>query len=135
MPDTPVRLYHHRTDLIEIPSIPSSGDEIQNTLRKALADFNKIQFKELFDELLRAVRNIESITGSEETRSTLAALNSGMVDLQAVMNELKQNSGIIIQDLRQTINHADRLLITLDSNAGLPLRQLGRRSRRRPSSD
>ena len=118
MPDTQVRLYHHRTDLIEIPSIPSSRDEIQNTLRKALADFNKIQFKELFDELLKTVRNIENITSSEETRSTLAALNSGMIDLQSVMNDLRQNSGVIIEDLRKTINRADRLLITLDSNAG-----------------
>ena len=118
MPDTPVHLYHHRPDLVEIPSIPSSSDEIQNTLRKALSDYNKIQFKELFEDLLQTVRNIENITGSEETRNTLSALNSSMVDLKVVMNELKQNSGMIMRDLRQTINHADRLLITLDTNAG-----------------
>lgn len=118
MPETPVRLYQHRKDLIEIPSIPSSGDEIQNTLRKALSDYNKIQFKELFEDLLKTVRNIEKITGSEETQSTLAAVNSSVVDLQAIMKDLKQEAGPIIRDLRKTINRADRLLTTLDSNAG-----------------
>lgn len=117
-PDTPVRMYRHQKDLIEIPSIPSSGDEIQNTLRKALSDYNKIQFKELFQDLLQTVRNIESITGSEETKSTLAAVNSSVVDLQAIMKDLKQEAGPIIRDLKQTINRADRLLTTLDANAG-----------------
>ena len=46
-----------------------------------------------------------------------------MLDLQEIMSTLKRDSGLISQDLRKTINHADQLIMTFDANAGPLLKE------------
>lgn len=123
LPETPAKLYGHRPDMVEIPSIPSSSEEIQKTLRQFLEDVKTVNIKKFFHNLQKTVENIEQITGSEQTRTTLTALNTSMLDLQGFMSTLKSNTGPIAQDLRKTINHADQLLLTFDANAGPILKE------------
>lgn len=118
LPDTPAKLYGHRPDMVEIPSIPSSSEEIQKTLRQFLADVKTVNIKKFFHNLQKTLENIEQITGSEQTRTTLTALNTSMLDLQELMSTLKSSTGPITQDLLKTINHADQLILTFDANAG-----------------
>ncbi len=118
LPDTPAKLYGHRPDMVEIPSIPSSSEEIQKTLRQFLADVKTVNIKKFFHNLQKTLENIEQITGSEQTRTTLTALNTSMLDLQEMMSTLKSSTGPITQDLLKTINHADQLILTFDANAG-----------------
>ena len=118
LPDTPAKLYGHKPDLIEVPSIPSSSEEIQKTLRSFLADIKNVDFKKFFNDIGKTISNIEELTGSEQTRETFTALNASMLDLQQIMSTLKDETGPISRDLRKTINRADQLILTFDANAG-----------------
>ncbi len=117
LPDTEEKFYGHKTSLKEIPSIPSKSDEIQKALRNVLEGTKTIDLTELFTDLQKTINNIEKITGSKQTESTLTALNSSMLDLQQVLSTLNHDIGPLSQNLNKTIKRADSLLLTLDSNA------------------
>ncbi len=117
LPHTPKKLYGHKTELKEIPSIPSNSDEIQKSIRNLLESSKTIDLTLLFNNLQKTVGNLERITGSEQTQSTLAALNKSMLDLQQIADALKGNTEIIAQDLKMTIKHADQLILDFNSNA------------------
>jgi len=117
LPNTEAKLYGHKTNLKEIPSVPSKSDEIQKALRNVLEGTKTIDLTELFSNLQKTAANIEQITGSIQTQSTLTALNNSMLDLQQILGTVKKDIGPISKDLNKTINHADELLVTLDTNA------------------
>ena len=119
LPQTPINLYGYKTDLKEIPSIPSNSDEIQKTIRNLLESSKSINLTELFDNLQKTASNLEKITGSEQTQSTLSAINTSMLDLQQIMGNLKGDTGHITHDINKTINHADQLIVNLNKNADL----------------
>lgn len=126
LPDTPIKLYGYKTNLKEIPSIPSNSDKIQKTLRNVLNNLKTIDLGELFHNLQKTISNIQQITGSEQTRITLAALNTSMIDLQQIMSTLKNESGNISHDLKKTINHADQLILSIEGNTSSLLKETRR---------
>jgi len=116
-PDTPINLSGHTSQYKEIPSIPSNSAEIQNALSNVLEGTKTIDMVNILSKLENIVTNIDHITGSEQTKNTLAAVNSGAVDLQHILNTLKQDIGPLSKNLNKTINHADKLIVTLDGHA------------------
>ncbi len=117
LPNTKAKFYGHKTDLKEIPSIPSNSDQIQKTLRNVLETTKTIDLALLFSNLQKTASNIERITGSKQTESTLAALNTSMLDLQLIMSSLKKESGIMSRDLKKTIKNANQLIVDINNNA------------------
>ncbi len=115
-PDTEIILHGHNTHFKEIPAIPSNSAEIQKALTNVLDGTKTIDIAEFFINLQKTLANIEQITGSQQTKGTLTALNSSMLDLQHILGSLKQDIGPLSQNLNKTINHADKLLVTLDDN-------------------
>ena len=116
LPDIEAKFYGHKTSLKEIPSIPSKSDEIQKALRNVLEGTKTIDLTELFTNLQKTIANIEKITGSKQTESTLTALNSSMLDLQQILSTLNHDIGPLSNNLKKTLNHADKLFVNLDSN-------------------
>jgi len=117
LPNTEIQLYGHKTKLKEIPSVPSKSDEIQKALRNVLEGTKTIDLTKLFTDLQKTAANIEQITGSKQTQSTLTAINASMLDLQGILKTLKTDIKPLSSNLNKTITDADKLLLTLDSNA------------------
>ena len=117
LPHTKKIFRGHDTNFKEIPSIPSNSDEIQQTLRNVLETTKTIDIALLFSNLQKITTNIERITGSKQTESTLAALNTSMLDLQQVMATMKKDSGMITRDLKATIKSANQLIVDINNNA------------------
>jgi paraquat-inducible protein B len=120
-PKMPVILHGNYPGLKEIPSIPSSSHQIQKTLRGLLESSKSIDLDLLFANLQKTVSNLEKITGSEQTQSTLTALNVSMLEMQQIMGTLNKESGLITKDLRKTIRHANKLIIDINNNTDLLL--------------
>ncbi|MCK5888363.1 MAG: MCE family protein [Methylococcales bacterium] len=115
LPDIPKVLYHSQSDLKEIPSIPSSSAEIQKTLRKVLASTKSIDIAKVVNNLQSTLSHIEQIVGSEQTQSTLTALNSSMLGLDRMINSFDQETHGISKDLRDVIQHADQLIVNINA--------------------
>ncbi len=120
-PKMPVILHGNYPGLKEIPSIPSSSHQIQKTLRNLLESSKSIDLDLLFTNLQKTVSNLEKITGSEQTQSTLTALNVSMLEMQQMLGSLNKESGLITKDLRKTIRHANKLIIDINNNTDLLL--------------
>lgn len=117
LPNTQIKLRGHDTNFKEIPAIPSNSDEIQQTLRNVLETTKTIDIALLFSNLQKITTNLERITGSKQTESTLTALDISMQDLQQIMNTLKKDSGPITSDLKSTIKNANKLIVDINKNA------------------
>jgi paraquat-inducible protein B len=117
LPNTKIISRGHDTNFKEIPAIPSNSDEIQKTLRNVLETTKTIDLALLFDNLQKTAINLERITGSKQTKSTLTALNSSMQDLQQIMGSLKKDSGLITSNLKSTIKSANKLIVDINKNA------------------
>lgn len=116
LPDTDVIVHGHKTRFFEIPSIPSNSAEIQKALSKVLQGTKVIDIVDLINNLQKTLANVAEITGSEQTKSSLAALNSSLLDLQQVSRSLKENIPALSQNLNKTITHADNLIVNIDNN-------------------
>lgn len=116
LPDSPPKLYGHTTDFKEIPSIPSSSVEIQKALNNVLESTKTIDIPKLFVDLQKIITNVEKITSSKQIQSTLTAINSSALDLQHVLSTVKHDIGPLSNNLNKTINHADKLLLTVGTD-------------------
>ncbi len=118
LPDSPINLVRSsRNGLQEIPSVPSKVQQIQNTINKILDDLQTIPLQQLFDEVLETVQAINAMANSEQTQSTMTALNLTIIDLQDIMSRLNKNSGKMSRDLKQTLAKANQLVTKLDRHA------------------
>lgn len=116
LPETAVIVHGHKTSFTEIPSIPSNSAEIQKALTKVLQGTKTVDIVDLISNLQKTIANVAEITGSEQTKSSLAALNSSLLDLQQISSSLKKNIPSLSQNLNKTITHADSLIVNIDRN-------------------
>ena len=80
-PDKPVRLVGMDTEYLEIPTIPSSWDELADT-------FQKLPLTELVGKLTSAIEGIERTVNSPEVGKGLKNLNETMEDIQKLVENL-----------------------------------------------
>ncbi|MEN8259506.1 MAG: MlaD family protein [Pseudomonadota bacterium] len=117
-PDTPVRLTERTKGIKELPSIPSNAKEVQNTISELISDLRSVPFRELFTENLQVVKNIERLTGSDESMAAVESLHQGMNDLREILERVNRASEPVTVNIRQTAAHASRLMYTLDEKTG-----------------
>ncbi|MGR9074070.1 MAG: MlaD family protein [Gammaproteobacteria bacterium] len=102
-PDTPVNLTHADDDMMELPSIKSSGEELHNTITEALSDFRKVPFEKLFNDFQKTLRNIEVLTGSKETLDGLKSLSQTLEKANMMMQTLNDGAGPLLDKMQKTV--------------------------------
>jgi len=113
-PDTAVILTGLNKDYAELPAIASSSVQVQNSIADVMQDIQTIPFKELFSELLIAVKNIKQITGSEETKQAIRNLSSSLAELQEILKSVKPHAKAIALNAEETLQRSNRLMRKLE---------------------
>ena len=73
-PGTPVRLVGGETlGLPEIPSIPSTGEQMKGTVEEVIAELRRLPLRETFDAILATVKHIEQVVAAPEVAATSAS--------------------------------------------------------------
>jgi paraquat-inducible protein B len=90
-PDTPARLVGGELEYLEIPTIPTTFEQITKTLQK-------LPIAEIFQKLSAAVEGIENVVNSP--------------DLKDVISSLK----VTVQDTDKLVKNADKLVNNVDSH-------------------
>jgi paraquat-inducible protein B len=124
-PDTPVRLTGYRPDLIEIPSVPSSGEMLQQTLDQTLEKISRMPLVEVTEELhatlkevqasLRTVNETMDSVKSLEIQRTLTHLDAGLEAAADLMNGINESVDPLSRSLIQTSDAARKALESLDT--------------------
>ena len=113
-PESKVRLTGLNKDFAELPAITSSSQEVQKNITDAIREFQNINFKELFSELLITVKNIRQITGSDETKQTLHALSISLTELQGILTTFNKHSVSIAVNADKTLQYSSSVMLKLD---------------------
>lgn len=113
LPDTPVRLVGDNTfGLPEIPSIPSTGEEMKNTASEVVAEIRKMPLRETVDALLATIRHIDSVVASPEVVSSISRLNQTLGELQTLVSRLGSKVEPVASNLVATLEDTRKLLRT-----------------------
>lgn len=88
-PDTPVRLVGGETlGLPEIPSIPSTGEEIKGTVEEVIAEFRQLPLRETFDAILVTVKHIEQVVAAPEVAASIRELHGTLGEIRGLVAHL-----------------------------------------------
>lgn len=97
----------------EIPTVPTSFEEIQQKAFQALAKLDKIDFKALVASLTGAADAARNLVSSAELKDTIVQLRQTAISMQAAMNgisastkRLNANIGPLMASLKKTSDQA-----------------------------
>ncbi|MCG6907267.1 MAG: MlaD family protein [Desulfobacteraceae bacterium] len=119
-PDLPVRLVGSDLPYPEIPTIPSSLEQIAKTLEK-------IPVQQLFEKLIGAIEGIERNINSPETQKALKALQQTALGAERLVNSadaVVAEAGHTLQNLDQQVGALGANLKTVTESAGRLLQQI-----------
>lgn len=119
LPDKPVRLVGGQDlGLPEIPTLPSSKDEIENTVRDVVSEFRELPLKETVEALLGSLRKIEQLLSAPETQASIVNLNQALEDLRGLIRHVDTKVDGLSKGLEGTARESQVLLKTLNGRMG-----------------
>ena len=115
LPGTPIKLVGSNSNIPEIPVVPSSSEEIQNTVTKVMTDFRELPLREMFSSLLKTVVQIEKLvtseeltTGAENLGQTISRIERLVSRLDSKIEPLSHQSTEVMEELRNLIQALNR---------------------------
>lgn len=104
-PGVPAAQVHQDPDtgLPELPTVPTTFQEVSQTVRAALETLGKMPVEELFQKLLATVEGIERLVNSPEVTKTLLTLDATLANVQQLVRHLDSQLTPISADLRATL--------------------------------
>ncbi|MFH0813748.1 MAG: MlaD family protein [Pseudomonadota bacterium] len=109
-PKTPKKLVGTDQTYPEIPTIPSSMEQLQNTFEKFIASVQKLPLDTMVDNLAETAKGLNKVVNSPEVGGSIRSLNQTLDDLRTLLNNLNNQvrplaSGIegTVQEVRGTV--------------------------------
>jgi paraquat-inducible protein B len=119
MPDKPVRLIGgEHLGLPEIPALPSSKDEIENTVQKLASDLRELPLKETVQATLNSLKKVEQLLSAPETQASVGNVNRTLEDLQKLIRHVDAKVDGLTKGIEGTAQESQALLKTLNGRMG-----------------
>ncbi len=116
-PDKPMKLVGLDKKYREIPTIPTSMEELQKTIEK-------IPFKEIAEKLDSTISGLDKFINSPELHQSTASLNETLKSADALLKNIDSNVKPLVSDLKSTSEAARGTFAqvekTLAMNEGVP---------------
>ena len=98
-PDKPIRLVSGGGAIPELPTIPTTAQELTKTIEN-------IPFEEILDRLMSTVDGIEKMVNSPEIITAIKSFNNTMVDVQKLVRSVDGKIEPLSTDLSMTLKAA-----------------------------
>jgi paraquat-inducible protein B len=107
-PDLPVKdnLIDPATYLVEIPSIPTTMQEVTQAARKGLAKLADLPLEEIVVELEGALRGIEQLVNAPELREAISNLNVTLQGTKQLVQNLDAHVERVVSNANTTMGSA-----------------------------
>ena len=102
-PDKPARYVGLVKEYPEIPTVPTSLEELSKTLQE-------LPLKEIVTKLGSAIDGIEKIVNSRDTRESIESLNSALRNTQKLVQHIDEQIGPLVSSLTKTSDAAHETL-------------------------
>jgi phospholipid/cholesterol/gamma-HCH transport system substrate-binding protein len=109
-PDTPVNLTGVDKEDCEIPTLPTTLAQFQETLKKVVAEIEQRPLKEIVISLARTLDGIDKFVQSGEVKKTLRAVEVTLGDAQRLVRNLDSKIGPTVIALQATLEQSKRTL-------------------------
>jgi paraquat-inducible protein B len=110
LPEIPIKRVGGDSPYLEIPTIPSTLDEITKTTTEILADIKNLPLEDLINNMILTVKNINHLVESPEIMETLISFNKSLDQVQGLVGKIDGEVEPISSALRQTAKNADSAL-------------------------
>lgn len=74
----------------EIPTVPSTMQELEQTVHNVLTDIRKLPLDQISHELLGAMKGANRLTNSPELLTSIRNVNAAVIDLRKLTREMHQ---------------------------------------------
>jgi paraquat-inducible protein B len=102
--DKPVRLVQvDYKGLPELPSVPTTVDEIRNTAEELIREVRQLPLAEMVRDLSEALSETRDLLKSDNTKNALAALAKSLIETQKLMLTLNAQIGPLLENVNATV--------------------------------
>jgi len=119
-----IRKYNFKTNYAVIPSIPSGMTQIKSEIEEITKDFKEIKFKEVVDEALLVLKNLNVKMESYDSvklnkmidktmvslDKTLASIDKILVNMNNVVNDNKMIVNSSLKAIEETVGNTNKLV-------------------------
>lgn len=95
--------YH---DLPEVPSVPTTTDEVKDALTDTMQKLRKLPLETIFDNLNATMTDVRRIVASEQTTQSREALARTLLESEKLLGELNRQLPPLLRDVNKTVNAA-----------------------------
>jgi len=112
-PDTPVRLLGLDQTVPELPTIPSTMDQLKSSFEQAMADLRKLPLETIFNKVLETLTRLNALLEAPEIKQGLVALRDVMTDARQLVANADNQIGSLAPKLAGTVEVASKALETM----------------------
>ncbi len=112
LPDTPLNLIGGDNGYPEIPTLPSTLDEIAKTTTEIMQDLKELPLEELIRSLIVTAKSVQRLVDSVEVEDSIASFNQSMEQLQSFLGSI---DGKVIAPLATTLEKGESALAEMES--------------------
>jgi paraquat-inducible protein B len=118
-PGTPINLLGGDHPLYpEIPSIPSSREQLENTIEDVVAMVRKMPIHQTVQSLANSIQLVEKLLASPEIKSSLVTFNATLKDVQQLIRHVDQKIDPIAGELEGSVRQSRLLLESINKMSG-----------------
>ncbi|MFA5921035.1 MAG: MlaD family protein [Methylococcaceae bacterium] len=90
-------------DLPELPSIPSTEEQLKNAADEILTKFRQIPIEDIAKDLAATLKEVREIATSDELKKNRAALTQTLNETEKLVADLNQNLVPLVNNLNSTV--------------------------------
>ncbi|HHJ38716.1 MAG: hypothetical protein AXA67_03165 [Methylothermaceae bacteria B42] len=113
-PQTKPNLIGLNKNLPEIPSIPSSQEEIENTISDLVREIRQLPLTEIFTKLQSTLDHLHAVVSQPELKSSVERLDRVLAKTEQLETTLNRRVDQVSRQLNQSLAKTQRLLDHLD---------------------
>ena len=102
--------------LPELPSVPTTVDEIRNTADELIKKIRELPLEQMVRDLSDTLRETSNFIKSADTKNSLAALAKTLSETQVLVVTLNTQVGPLLKNVDATVNQTRRSLQEMDSH-------------------
>lgn len=110
LPQIPIKRVGGNSPYLEIPTIPSTLDEITKTATEILADIKNLPLEDLINNMILTVKNINHMVESPQIKDTLVSFNKSLNQVQGLVKRIDGQVEPVASALKQTAKNTDSAL-------------------------
>ena len=122
-PETPAR-FIGSTDYPEIPTVPSTSEEVIRTLNEVVDKIRALPLEHLVQSMTETVDGLNRIVNAPETQKVVASLDDTLTSVRRLTDRLNDKVVPVADDLRGGVRDASARLREVSQGATATLKEL-----------